>query len=330
MPVQALAQVVPQQFFALSSANGAGIQRLDTKISEVAVSNDFTGRLSVTTAEGDTITLSADLESDIRAVNYKSHIEGDCKGVDVRAKYAEFSLKQEFGVTIEGDLNAQEVKDLEKLFRKVANIFSQYLKGNDDEALAKTAKLAERFGNLSSLSGLDLNLDVERSVMLLTAQVASEVTGQPALPTGQQPQAPSTTTPTATPGGAPSTAAAIPQPSTGTTAPTQQSTDVAAPTSGQTTHLVAPAQDASQTQSFVQRVLDALKDTRVESHKVHKYLPGFFEKLREDLGKELRGEREHDHNRPATEVQATVPMSSSVAFAYQAVSQTSFSLSIHS
>jgi hypothetical protein len=122
----------------------------------------------------------------------------------------------------------------------------------------------------------------------------------------------------------------IPQPSTGTTAPTQQSTDAAAPASGQTTRLVAPAQDASQTQSLVQRVLDALKDTRVESHKVHKYLPGFFEKLREDLEKELRGEREHDHNRPANEVRASAPTSSSVAFAYQAVSQTSFSLSIHS
>ena len=80
----------------------------------------------------------------------------------------------------------------------------------------------------------------------------------------------------------------------------------------------------------MQRVLDALKDTRVESHKVHKYLPGFFEKLREDLGKELRGERKHDHNRPVTQEQTPTPTSTSWAFAYQAVSQTSFSLSIHS
>ena len=97
MPVQALTQVVPQQFFALSSANGAGTQRLDTKVSGVASSNDFTGHLSVSTAEGDTITLSADLESDIRTVNYKSHIEDDGKRVGVQATYAEFSLKQEFG-----------------------------------------------------------------------------------------------------------------------------------------------------------------------------------------------------------------------------------------
>jgi hypothetical protein len=330
MPVQALTKIDPQQFFNLSSPTGAGTQRLDTKVSGVAVSNDFTGRLSVTTADGDTITLSAGLESDFRAVNYKSHVNGDGRTVDVEAKYAEFSLKQEFGVTVEGDLNGEEVKDLEKLFRKVANIFKQYLNGHDDEALAKTAKLAERFGKLSSLSGLDLNVDVERSVTALAAQVASEVIGRHALPVGQQTQTSATTAPIATPGGAPSTDAAIPQPSTGTTAPTQQSNDAAAPASDQATRLVAPAQDASRTKSLVQQVLDALKDTRVESHKVHKYLPDFLQRLREDWGKELRGERECDHSQPTNQVQAPATTNTNVAFAYQALSQTTFSLSIHS
>lgn len=302
---------------------------MDTKVSGVAISNDFTGRLSVTTAEGDTITLSADLESDFRAVNYKSHVEGDGKTVDVEAKYAECSLKQEFGVTVEGDLNGQEVKDLEKLFRKVANIFKQYLNAHDDEAPAKTAKLAERFGKLSSLSGLDINVDVERSVTALAAQIVSEVTGQPVLPISRQPEIPATMTQTATPGGAPSTAAVIPQPSTGTTVPTQQSNDAAAPASDQATRLVVPAQDASKTKSLVQQVLDALKDTRVESHKVHKYLPDFLEKLREELRGELCGSREQKpqtHTAGQSESPATTV--NGAVLAYQAVSHTSVSLSI--
>lgn len=328
MPVQALTQVDPTQFFNLPSANGTGIQRLDTQVSGVAISNDFSGRLNVTTAEGDTITLSADLESDFRAVSYKSHVEGDGTTVDVEAKYAEYSLKQEFGVTVEGDLNEQEVKDLVKLFRKVANIFKKYLSGQDDEALAKTAKLAERFGKLSSLTGLDLSVDVERSVTILAAQVASEVTGQPALPTGQQPQTPAVTSPTATPGGAPSTAAAILQPSTGTTAPTPVSTAAPVANTADITHLSAPAQETQKPRSLAQQVLEALEETKVESRKVRKYLPEFLQKLREDLRKELRGEREQDHNQPATQVQAPATTSTSVVFAYQAVSQTSVSLSI--
>ncbi|HKO30544.1 MAG TPA: hypothetical protein VJU54_05365 [Nitrospiraceae bacterium] len=321
MSVQALTQVHPQQLFRLPSTNATGFQRLDTQVSGVAISNDFTGRLSVTTAEGDTITLSADLESEFRAANYKSHTEGDGKTVDVQVKYAEYSLKQELGVTVEGDLNEQEIKDLEKLFRKVSNIFKQYLSGQDDEALVKMAKLAERFGNLSSLSGLDLGVDVERSVTIFAAQVASELTGRSALPSSEQQQSPVATSPSATPGAAPSAVAAIPQSSTGTSAPTQPSTTV--PSSDQATLLVASAQDAAHPKSLVQQVLDALEASRVESHKVHKYLSDFFQKLREDLRDEMRGHREQTLQSSTTNVSGEV-------FAYQALNLTSMSLSIRS
>jgi hypothetical protein len=332
MPVQALTQVDPTQFFNLPSTNGTGTQRLDTKVSGVAISNDFSGRLSVTTADGDKITLSANLESDFRAVNYKSQVEGGGTTTNVEAKYAEYSLKQEFGVTVQGDLNEQEVKDLAKLFRRVANIFEKYLNGQDDAALAKTAKLVERFGRLSSLSGLDLNVDVERSVTALAARIVTEVTGQPTLPASQQSQASTTTSQTVIPGGAPATAAVIPQPPTGTTTPTPPSTAVPVANASNVTHLSVPAQETQQPRSLAQQILDALQETNVESRKVQKYLPDFLQKLREDWGKELRGEREHDHdhNQPANEVQTPATTSSSVAFAYQAVSHTSISLSIHS
>ena len=329
MSAQALTQVDPQQFFRLPSTNATGGQRLDIKVSGVAVSNDFSGRLSVTTAEGDPITLSADLESDFRAVNYTSHTEGDGEALDVRAKYAEYSLKQEFGVTVEGNLNEQEVKDLEKLFRKVANIFKQYVRGQDEEALAKTAKLVERFGHLSSLSSLDLSVDVERSVTIFAAQVASEVTNLPTQAAGQQQQTPVTTSSTVTPGVAPSTVVAIPQSSTGTSAPTQPSTDSVVPTSDAATHLVAPAQNASHPKSLLQQVLDALEASKVESHKVHKYLPDFFRKLREDLHDELCGHREQPSQTPAagpSESPATTL--SSVLIGHQSVNLTSISLSI--
>jgi hypothetical protein len=97
----------------------------------------------------------------------------------------------------------------------------------------------------------------------------------------------------------------------------------------QATRLVAPAQDASRTKSLVQQVLDALKDTRVESHKVHKYLPDFLEKLREELRDELRCHREQTpqtHAAGQSEPPATTV--SSAVLAYEAVSQTSISLSI--
>ena len=330
MSVHALTQFDPTQFFRLPSANGMGIQRLDTKISGVAVSNDFSGRLSVTTAEGDTITLSADLESDFRTVSNKFRVEGDAVGVDVDATYAEYSLKHEFGVTIEGDLNEEEVKDLARLFRNIANIFKQYLSGQDDGASAETATLAERFGALPSLSGLGLSVDVRQSVTILAAQIISEVTHQPALPIDWLPQIPASTSHTETPGGAPSAAAAIPQPSTGTTAPTPLSTvsSVANPATG--AHLTAPGQETQSPRSLVQQVLEALKESGTESRKVQTYLQDFLKKLREDLEKELKAEQGRPSEQSANQIQTPGNTSTSVAFAYQAASRTSISLSIQS
>lgn len=220
MSTQAVTQFDPKQFLYAAPATGAATHRLDTKVSEVAISNDLAGRLSVTTAEGDTITLTADLEYDFRAVNYATTLQTNDATADVAAKYVEVSLKREFGVSVEGNLNEQELKDLEKLFRKVSNIFHKFFSGHDNAALAKTAQLSERFGNLSSLSSLDLNVDVEGSVTILAAQIATEATGQPTLPSSQEAQPSTAPISTATPGGAPATGAAIPQPSTVTTAPT--------------------------------------------------------------------------------------------------------------
>ena len=344
MSVAAVTQPNPSNLFQTPVSTAAGTQRLDTKVSAITAAADLTGRLSVTTAEGDKITLTADFEARFQALNYQGQIQTDAGTAQVSAKSIEASLSKQYGVTVEGDLNEQELNDLEKLFRKVSGIFNKYFRGQDDEALAKTAKLADKFGGLSSLSSLDLSVSIERSVTVVAAQIASDVTGRPAVPANSA-------TPSAveaTPGAASSTAAAIPPSSTGTTAPTQPSTDAAASAADSTVHLVAP--DASQPKSLVQQVLDALEETRVESQKVRKYLPDFLKRLREDLSKELSGDRAQNPQAspagqpdapaaaPATpavgqpESPSGTPAStvSSLVFAYQSVRQTSFSLSIRS
>lgn len=344
MSVAAVTQPNPSNLFQTPAPTAAGTQRLDTKVSAISAAADLTGRLSVTTAEGDKITLTADFEARYQALNYQGQIQTDGGTAQVSAKSIEASLSKQYGVTVEGDLNEQELNDLEKLFRKVSGIFNKYFRGQDDEALAKTAKLADKFGGLSSLSSLDLSVSVERSVTVVAAQIASDVAGQPAVPAN--PSTPPAVE--ATPGAASSTTAAIPPSSTDTTTPTQPSTDAAAPAADSTVHLVAPAPDASQPKSLVQQVLDALEETKVESQKVRKYLPDFLKRLREDLSQELSGARaqnpqaspagqpESPAAAPATpaagqpESPAGTPATTvnGVALAYRAVSLTSVSLSI--
>lgn len=261
MPVQALTSIDSPQFYNLRQLSDAGVYRLDTKVSGVAVSNDFSGRLAVTTTEGDRIILTADLETDFRSGSYESRVEVGGTTGNAGATYTHYTIQQNFGVTVDGDLNKEELHDLETLFRNISNIFRGFLQGQDEEARVHTTKLAEGFTGLDSLSSLDVSLEAVRSVVVLAA--VSHVT----------------------PGGAPGTVAAIPQPSNGTTASTPSSD------SPDGTHVTVPVKDA-QLASLIQQVLDALKDAKVELDKIRKHLPDFFEKLREDLAKELRGKQE--------------------------------------
>lgn len=322
MPVQSVSQFDPTQFFRLPATGATEPQRLHTQVSGVSVSNDLSGRLSVTTAEGDTITFTADIEAQFRSVDYRSHAESNGESVDVRATAAELSFRKEFGMTVDGDLNEQEVRDLSKLFRKVTNIFKKYFSGQDEEALAKTEKLAERFGRFSSLSGLDLSVDVERSVTVIAAQLAT-ASGAPAASA----TTPDTgTTHSATPGAAPSTAAAIPPPSSGTTAPTQPSTSEPSAATAGHAHVTVPAVADQTRSSLVDQILAAVHDAKVETRKIQKYLPRLLDNIQEDLRRELKGNGQIEAKQTA-EVPASI--AAAAFFSYQSLTQTSLTLSIH-
>lgn len=304
MPVQALTSIDPHHFFNLRQLSDSGGHRLDTRVSGVAVSNDLSGRLAVTTAEGDRITLTADLATDFRSGSYRSQVADDRTTGKVEAKYTHYAVQREFGIAVDGDLNKEELHDLEILFGNIGNIFRGFFQGQDEDARAHNTKLAEGFTRLDSLSSLDLTVEVVRSVAVVAA---SHVT----------------------PGGAPGTVAAIPQPSNGTTAPTPS------PDSPDGTHLTVPVKNA-QLGSLIQQVLDALKEAKVELDKVRKHLPDFFDKLREDLAKELRGEQEpkaepQDHSLPQVSDEIHSPTAnSSLLVAYRTFTETSLSLSIQS
>src|SRR5512139_218749 len=94
----------PQQFFNLRSISELPAHRLDTQVSSVMVSNDFSGRLSVTTAEGDRITLTADVKTDFRSLSYESYAETDRSTGSVGAKHTASTIQRNFSVAVNGDL----------------------------------------------------------------------------------------------------------------------------------------------------------------------------------------------------------------------------------
>lgn len=300
MPIQALTTVDPHQLLNLHSPSAIGSHRLETGVSGVTVSNEFSGRLSVRTAEGDTITLGADLDTGLHAGRFYAHGSSGQQEVGIGAEYARYSLQQEFGITVDGDLNEQELNDLHKLVQKISSIFHGFVEGQDEQALAQTASIAHQFRGLGTLSSLDLSVEIVRSVTVVA-------------------------TSTYAPGGAPVTAAAIPLLSNGTKAPTPS---FDSPEDGGLSVLKKDTQLAS----LIQQVFDALKEAETELQKFQKYLPDFFEQLHEDLLGRLDSftkPKEGAQEQPVEQLSSTIT-NQNVFTAYSAVDLASFSFTIQS
>ena len=302
MSVQPLTTFDPQQLFNLGAGTQEASHRLDTRVIGLSVAQEFSGRLNVTTADGDRVTLVADRDDRYDAGAVQSSVQTLQGSGTVSAGFAQSAHAHNLGIAVSGDLNEAEVTDLEKLFEKVSSIFRGFFQGRDDEAQAQTLHLAEGFGGLDHLSSLDLSVETVRSVTVVSA--SSE-----------------------TPGGAPGTAAAIPQPSNGTTAPTLS------PDSPDATHLTALVNETQFT-SLVQQVLDAVKELNVDLEKVRHHLPAFLDQLREELAGELRPGLQSEagvRSRSAGDVPGTdeaVTGNHSLLVAYRSVTETFLSLSL--
>ena len=286
MTVQALTQRDPTPFFRPPAADPNATSQLGAQVTAVAASKDLAGQLTVVTAEGDKVTLTANLSQDFRSVTYSGGLQQDGTRVEVKGQASEYALSQQLGLTLEGDLNAEETKDLTRLFRKVLNIFKQWFNGQDEAALTKTAKLAERFGTMSSLTELDLTVDVTRSVTVAAAQVVAEAgtrASEPAvLPTDAQATKTNADSSEAAPRGAASTSAGITPPSSGTTTPLQPDSSEAGATVP--LRLAAPSRGSGEElASLVERVRQAVAESRVEEGKLLKFLPRILEKAADDV-----------------------------------------------
>jgi hypothetical protein len=268
MQTQGLSRFDPSRFFPLPATDPQADRTVNAQVAAIQASTDFSGTFSVVTAEGDKVTLSVDGEEDFRYMSYGYKAGSDDQRLEIKGESADYSLSQTLGLTVEGDLNEQEVADLTKLFRKVKNIISNFFRGQDEQAIAKTAKLADQFGNFSTLAGLDLSMDVTRSVTALAAQRVTQEMAEPVSP----PFLPAedigrTLAPQQTPtGGEPTTAAMTPPASTGAELPTESVSKGPEPL------------------SLPEQILKAVEGSRIDDEKMQKYLPRLLRKAVDHAG----------------------------------------------
>ena len=140
--------------------------RLVAAFQYTAVTETFQLSLEVTTREGDVITI--DLRRSSAAEASALAVAGDRgQGVAVSA-----SRQQESGIrfSVDGDLNREERKSLEKLLHKLDKLADKFVAGDVQGSLKRVAKLGF---NDRQLAGFSLQMGYERQVKAVSAYAAT-------------------------------------------------------------------------------------------------------------------------------------------------------------
>ena len=133
----------------LASRGGNTAQSL----SQISVQSKTQSGLSIVTAEGDKVTLSTNTAYQGIGVQYNARGVLEGQALTLRANTLESEFISQKQVTIEGDLNEQEVQDINKIIKQVNGLTNNVKSGNLKAAVAN--------GQNISASGTIASIDVK-------------------------------------------------------------------------------------------------------------------------------------------------------------------------
>jgi hypothetical protein len=159
----------------LSNATGNTGNVQTAARTDVTVTNQIKSEITITTADGDTVTLNTAslFEASYTAYNQSGEINGS--PYNISASSASVSVSKEFSLSIEGELDREEIRDIAKAIREVNKIMRRLLSGDTGHALKRASKLYR----LDSLAGIEATMETGKSVSV-TERVARSAVESPA------------------------------------------------------------------------------------------------------------------------------------------------------
>jgi len=116
--------------------------------------------LTITTDEGDTVTLSLASAMEVNAGIHRSSSYEDGRAEATRTAFFEFSNSRSLSIEIDGDLSAEEREDIREAVQVIGGMIDDFLSGDLQEMAADGELLKE----LDSIASLDAAFSYERQV----------------------------------------------------------------------------------------------------------------------------------------------------------------------
>ena len=121
-------------------------------------SADFT----IVTAEGDKVMFSSSSQFQATYITYDSFARTKGEFTLFQGESFNININRELTISVDGDLNGQESKDIKKALRTIGKIMRDFLSGDIGHAVTKALKI----GKLESIMSLEASLQLEQNISL--------------------------------------------------------------------------------------------------------------------------------------------------------------------
>ncbi len=123
-------------------------------------------QLTIVTADGDRVTLTARAESGVGLADYRSLASGPGGTLAFEAQVAGFTASRSLEIVTVGDLSKEELHDIRHVVDRIKQVVKKFAKGDLEGAFRKVGKAVERFGEASTLSGFDFTLEAQQRLFI--------------------------------------------------------------------------------------------------------------------------------------------------------------------
>ncbi len=142
----------------------------------VSAHESLNAGLTIKTKEGDLVTLNSNSYAQLDAYSYNSKgvVQTEDGTAVVKQNHREITLSsgESFSFSIVGDLNEQELEDIEDIVKNIDGIIEEMAQGDMDDAVA----LALNMGGYDSVSEYSADISYEKSYSQTTQTQATQAT----------------------------------------------------------------------------------------------------------------------------------------------------------
>ena len=230
-----------------------------SRLNWLSVSEEQQADFDIVTAEGDKVTLSSDCRAGATLATYEHLALSDSGYRHIEAQMLDFQMEQDIAVTVEGELNPQELADIKSLISDLGTMFKEFLASGGQESPGTD----EEFAKLSSLQSVQAQFEYSASVGYLSAQSDEMTIGGP-VPAPSLPEA---------------------------EAPVAAAAQQAAP-AVDSPPAATPLPPSAETVPMADRMTQKVRDSGVKSEKILKLLKKFLKQFLKGLDAQAAGDAE--------------------------------------